>query len=145
MWKLHLKIVHHMCLKILLDEDHSPKDYKVFTVIFTIISTFYFFKASYSHMMLLQVLIQLTTWNYWMQIMTQKLQSLPLIYLKKKKEWIVNHILHLFPMYQTNHQVSTTFHPSMDKFYIIENLRFCQVYILDLPLLLTRNNYLNYS
>jgi hypothetical protein len=145
MWKLHLKIVHHMCLKILLDEDHSPKDYKVFTVIFTIISTFYFFKASYSHTMLLQVLIQLTTWNYWMQIMTQKLQSLPLIYLKKKKEWIVNHILHLFPMYQTNHQVSITFNPSMDKFYIIENLRFGQVYILDLPLLLTRNNYLSYS
>jgi len=33
----------------------------------------------------------------------------------------------------------------MDRFYIIENLRFDQVYILDLPLLLTWNNYLNYS
>ncbi len=147
MLKLHPKRVHHMCLKILHYEDHSPKDYKVFTMIFTIISTFYFFKASYSHMMLLQFLIQLPTWNYWMQIMTQKLQSLPLIYLKKKNQWIVNHIhLHLFPMYQTKNQVSLiTFHPSMDKFYIIENLGFGQVYILDLPLLLTRNNYLNYS
>jgi len=33
----------------------------------------------------------------------------------------------------------------MDRFYIIENLGFDQVYILDLPLLLTQNIYLNYS
>jgi hypothetical protein len=33
----------------------------------------------------------------------------------------------------------------MDKFYIIENLGFGQVYILELPLLLTQNSYLNYS
>jgi hypothetical protein len=71
--------------------------------------------------------------------------STPYIF-EKKKEWIVNHIhLHLFPMYQTNHRVSITFHPSMDKFYIIENLGFGQVYILELPLLLTQNSYLNYS
>jgi hypothetical protein len=45
--------------------------------------------------------------------MNQKLQFLPLIYLKEKNEWIINHIrLHLFPMYQI-------YHPSMDKFYII--------------------------
>jgi len=57
-----------------------------------IISTFYFFKASYSHMIFLQVLIQLTTWNYWMQIMNQKFQSLPLIYSKERSGWIINHI-----------------------------------------------------
>jgi hypothetical protein len=33
----------------------------------------------------------------------------------------------------------------MDKFYIIWSLRFDQVYILDLPLLLTQNNFLNDS
>jgi hypothetical protein len=33
----------------------------------------------------------------------------------------------------------------MDRFYIIGNLKFGQIYILDLPLLLTQNNYLNYS
>jgi hypothetical protein len=33
----------------------------------------------------------------------------------------------------------------MDRFYIIGNLGFGQIYILDLPLLLTWNNYLNYS
>jgi hypothetical protein len=33
----------------------------------------------------------------------------------------------------------------MDRIYIIGNLKFDQVYILDLPLLLTRNSYLNYS
>jgi hypothetical protein len=41
--------------------DHSPKDYKVFPMVFTIILTFYFLTASYSHMILLQVLIKLTT------------------------------------------------------------------------------------
>jgi hypothetical protein len=137
MWGLHPKGVHHTCLKILLYEDHSPKDYKVSTMVFTIISTFYFFEASYSHMILLQVLIQLTTWSYWMQIMSQKLQFLPFIYLKKKNGWIVNHIhLHLFSMYQTNHQVShITFHSSMNRFNIIWNLEYGQVHILDLPLL----------
>jgi hypothetical protein len=33
----------------------------------------------------------------------------------------------------------------MDKFYIFWNLGFDQGYILDLPLLLTWNSYLNYS
>jgi hypothetical protein len=68
------------------------------------------------------------------------------LYILETKKWM-NHIrLHLFPMYQTNHQVPLIiFHPSMDRFYIIENLRFDQVYVLDLPLLLTQNNYLNYS
>jgi hypothetical protein len=33
----------------------------------------------------------------------------------------------------------------MDRFYIIGNLVFDQVYILDLLLLLTQNSYLNYS
>jgi hypothetical protein len=147
MWELHPKGVYHTCLKIFLYGDHLPKDYKVSTMVFKIISTFYFFKASYSHMMFLQVLVQLITWNYWMQIMNQKLLYLPFIYLKERSGWIVNHIhLHLFPMYQTNHQVPfITFHPSMDRFYIIWSLGFGQVYILDLPLLLTWNNYLNYS
>jgi len=103
-----------------------PKDYNISTMVFIIISTFYFFKASYSHMIFLQILIQVTIWNYWMQIMSQKLQSLPLIYSKERRGWIINHIhLHLFPMYQTNHQVSLiTFHPSMHRFYIIWSLGF---------------------
>jgi hypothetical protein len=147
MWKLHPKGIHHTCLNILFYGDHSLKDYIVSTMVFIIIFTFYFVKASYSHMILLQVLIQLTTWNYWMQIISQKLQSLPFIYLKGWSEWIVNHIhVHLFPMHQTNHHVLLIiFHPSMDRFYIIWSLRFDQLYILDLPLLLTQHNYLNYS
>jgi len=58
---------------------------------------------------------------------------------EEKNGSIINHIhLHLFPMYQTNHQVPfIIFHPRMDRFYIIENLGFDQVHILDLPLLLT--------
>jgi hypothetical protein len=133
MWELHPKRVHHMRLKILFYGDSSPKDCKVCTMVFIIISTFYFFKASYSHMMLLQMLIQLTIWNYWMQNMRPKTP----IYLKERSGWMFNHIhLHLFPMYQTNHQMPPiTFHPSMDRFYIIENLGFGQIYILDLPLL----------
>jgi hypothetical protein len=125
MWKLHPKRVHHTRLKILLYWDHSPRDYKTFTMVFTIISTFYFFKASYSHMIFLQVLIQLTTWNYWMQIMSQKLQFLLFIYLKERIGWIVNHIhLHIFHMYQTNnHMPLIIFHPSMDMFYIIWSLK----------------------
>jgi hypothetical protein len=67
--------------------------------------------------------------------------------LEGKNALIVKHIhLHLFPMYQTNHRMPLiTFHPSMDRFHIIWSLGFGQVYILDLPLLLTRNSYLNYS
>jgi len=92
-------------------------------------------------------LMQLATWNYWMEIMNQKIQSIHLIYLKERSEWIINHIhLHLFPMYQTNHQVPLiTFHLSMKRFNIIWNLEFGQVHILDLPLLQTWNSYLNYS
>ncbi len=118
------------------------KDYKVYTMVFTKISTFYF----NSHMLLLQVLIQLTTWSYWMQIMSSKVPISTLIYLKEKNGWIVNHIhLHLFPMYQTDHQVPLiNFHHYMDRFYIIESLGFSLVYIFDLPLLLTQNTYLNY-
>jgi hypothetical protein len=68
-----------------------------------------------------------------MQIMSQKFQYLPLIYLKEKNEWIVNHIhLHLFLIYQINHQVPFTTLESK-----IWSLRFGQVYIVDLPLLLT--------
>ncbi len=41
-------------------------------------------------------------------------------------------------MYQTNHQLPLiTFHLFVDRFYVIGNLGFGQVYILDLPLLLT--------
>jgi hypothetical protein len=144
MWELHPKGVHRMHLKIFLYGDHSPKDYKISTMVFTIISTFYFFKAFYWHMILLQVLIELTTWNYWIQIINQKFQFLSLIYLKERNGWIINHIhLRLFLMYQTNHQVSLiTFHPSMDRFYIIWSLRFDQVHTLDLLLLQTQNSYL---
>jgi hypothetical protein len=79
--------------------------------------------------------------------MNQKLQSLPLIYLKEKKEWTINHIpLHLFLMYQVNHRVPLIiFHLSMNKFHIFLSLRFDEIYILDLPLLLTWNSYLIYS
>ncbi len=49
-------------------------------------------------------------------------------------------------MYQANHHMPLiTFHPSMDMFYINWNKGFGQVHILDLPLLLIQNNYLNYS
>jgi hypothetical protein len=67
--------------------------------------------------------------------------------LKERSGWIINNIhLHLFPMFQTNHEVPLiNFHPFMDKFYIIWNLRFGQVYIFDLLLLLIQNSYLNYS
>jgi len=65
---------------------------------------------------------------------------------------MVNHIhLHLFPIYhpfissQSSHATYITFHPSMDRSYIIWSLRFGQDYILDLPLLPAQNNYLNYS
>jgi hypothetical protein len=33
----------------------------------------------------------------------------------------------------------------MDRFYIIGNLKFGQVYLFDLPILLIQNSYLNYS
>jgi diadenosine tetraphosphate (Ap4A) HIT family hydrolase len=69
-------------------------------------------------------------------------------YILEEKKWrIVNHIhVHLFPMYQTNHQVSfITFHHFMNKFNIIWSLAFGQVHILDLPLLQIQNSYLNYS
>jgi hypothetical protein len=64
---------------------------------------------------------------------------------------MVNHIhLHLFLIYHlfmsTNHHMPfIAFHSSMDRSYIIWNLIFDQVYIFDLPLLLTQNSYLNYS
>jgi hypothetical protein len=95
------------------------KDYNVYTMEFTMISTFYFLKISHSYTIFLQVFIQLTTLSYQMQIMSQKLQSLPFIYLKERSGWIVNHVhLHLFFMYQTNHQVSLIiFHPPMDRFF----------------------------
>jgi hypothetical protein len=69
------------------------------------------------------------------------------MYLKERSGRIVNCIrLHLFPMYQTNHQMQfIIFHLSMDSFYIIWGLGFGQVNTLDLPLLITRINYLNYS
>jgi hypothetical protein len=38
-----------------------------------------------------------------------------------------------------------TFHLFIDRFYIIWNLGFGQVHILNLPLLQTQNSYLNYS
>jgi hypothetical protein len=41
-------------------------------------------------------------------------------------------------------RATITFHPSTHKFYTIWILDFSQVYILDLPLLLTQKNYLNY-
>jgi len=60
---------------------------------------------------------------------------------------MVNHIhLHSFPMYQANHHMSLIiFHLFMNRFSIIDSLKFDQAYILDPPLLLTQNNYLNYS
>jgi hypothetical protein len=65
------------------------KDYNVYTIVFTIISTFYFFKDSYSHLIFLQVLIQLTTWSYWMQIMSPKALIFTPCILGRKK-WMNN-------------------------------------------------------
>jgi hypothetical protein len=63
---------------------------------------------------------------------------------------MVNHIhLHLFSIYhpfmsnQSAH-IIYNFHPST-KSYIIWSLKFGQVYIFNLPILLTQNGYLNYS
>jgi hypothetical protein len=42
-----------MRLEILFYGDYALKDYKVSTMTFTIIFTFYFFKVSYSHMIFL--------------------------------------------------------------------------------------------
>ncbi len=69
-------------------------------------------------------------------------------YILEKNKWMNNQshsstsILHL-----SNQSSNATynFHPFMDGFYIIWSLGFGQVYILDLPLLLTQNKYLNYS
>jgi hypothetical protein len=47
---------------------------------------------------------------------------------------------------QANHHMPLKkIHHFVNKSYIIWNLKFCQVYIFDLPLLLTQNNYLDYS
>ncbi len=119
------------------------KDYKIYTMVLTIFLQGFLFTYDTSTSFDPINNMKLLNANY----EAQKLQSLPLIYLKEKSGWIINHIhLHLFPMYQTNHQVPLiTSHPFMDRFYIIGNLGFGQIYILDLPLLLTWNNYLNYS
>jgi hypothetical protein len=147
MWELHPKGVHHKHQKIFLYQDHSPKTIK-FTPWYSQqsphfissripIHIWYFYKSLFNKQ---HEVIECKLW-------TQKFQSLPLIYSKERNGWIVNHIhLHLFPMYQTNHQFPfITFHPFMDRFYIIENIGFGQVYILDETLLLAQNSYLNYS
>jgi hypothetical protein len=59
-----------------------------------------------------------------MQIMNQKLQSLPLL---EGKKWMNNspRSSTSIPIYQTNHQVPLIiFHLSMDRFYIIWSLGF---------------------
>jgi hypothetical protein len=136
-----------MCLKIILSRDHSQKNYTIFTMVFTIIFRFYFFKTSYLYIIFLHVLIstsniKLLNANY----EPKTLITTPCI-LKERSGWMVNHIpLHTFPMYQTNHHVSLIiFHLSMNRFSIIDSFKFDQVYIFDTPLLLTRNSYLNYS
>jgi len=72
------------------------------------------------------------------------------IYLKEQSEWIINYIhLYSFPIYypckssQTSHDISNFFHHSIDRTFIIWSLKFDQLYILHLQLLLTQNNYLN--
>jgi len=101
------------------------KDYKVFTMVCTITSTFYFFKASYSHMILLQVLMtiiktKLLNANYEPKVPI----STPYVFEGKKcmnsQPHSFTSIPHVFPMYQTNHHVSCiTFHPSINRLYII--------------------------
>jgi hypothetical protein len=119
------------------------KDYKVYTMVFTIFLQGFLFTYDTSTSFDPTNNMKLLNANY----EPQKIQSLPLIYLKERSGWIINHIhLHLFPMYQINHQMPLiTFHPFMDRFYIVGNLGFGPVYILDLPLLLIWNNYLNDS
>jgi hypothetical protein len=61
-----------------------------------------------------------------MQIVNQKFQSLPLIYLKERSGWIVNHI-HLPSIPHVSNQSSHAiynFSFSMDRFYIIWGLGF---------------------
>jgi hypothetical protein len=60
---------------------------------------------------------------------------------------MVNHIhLHTFLMYQANHNMALIiFHVFINRLLIIESLKLDQAYILDLPILLTQNSYLNYS
>jgi hypothetical protein len=81
-----------------------------------------------------------------MQIINLKLQSLPHIYLKEKSAWKLSHSFTSIPHVASQlSRATTTFHPSMDRFYIIWGLKFSQIYIPELPLLLTQNSYLNYS
>jgi len=57
-------------------------------------------------------------------------------YVLEEKKWMNNepHSSTSIPMHQTNLHVSLIiFHPSTDRFYIIWNLRYGQVYILDFP------------
>jgi hypothetical protein len=145
MWKLHPKGVHHMRLKIILYGDQSPKTIKFTQWYHNNLHILFLqrFLFTYDTSTSLDPTNKMKlNANY-----PQNLQFLPLIYLKERSGWIVNHIhLHLFPMYQTNHHVPLIIlHPPMDRFYIIGNLGFDQVYIFDLPLLLIRNSYLNYS
>ncbi len=49
-------------------------------------------------------------------------------------------------MYQANHNMALIiFHVFINRLLIIESLKLDQAYILDLPILLTQNSYLNYS
>jgi len=61
-------------------------------------------------------------------------------YIFEGKKWMNNqpHSFTSIPYYQINHHVPLiTFHPSMNRFYIIWSPQFCQVYMLDLPFLQT--------
>jgi hypothetical protein len=74
-----------------------------------------------------------------------------MFYILKRMKWmglitfIYNYSPFIILLCQTNHHISlTTFHP-FTKSYIIWSLKFGLAYIVNLPLLLTQNNYLNYS
>jgi hypothetical protein len=65
------------------------KDHKISTMVFTIIPTFYFFKASISHMIFLQVLIvtnnmKLLNANY------EPKTPISTLYILKRKKWMNN-------------------------------------------------------
>jgi hypothetical protein len=126
-----MKITPHRNLSHMLKDSSLwgslTKDYNVSTMVFTIISTVFFFKASYSNMIILQVLIATSNTKLLNAIINLKLQSLPHIYLKEKSAWKLSHSFTSIPHVASQmSRATTTFHPSMDRFYIIWGLKFSQ-------------------
>jgi hypothetical protein len=145
-WKLHPKAIYHMRLKIFLYGDQSLR-----TIKFTQWCSQYFprfiFQGFLFKYSFLQVLI--ATDNT--KLLNANYQPKALIitpYILERKKWMKSesHSFTSIPNVSCQMWRATIpFHPSMHRFYIICSLKFSQVYILDLPLLLTQKNYLNDS